>query len=204
MPIRIKFSNDLNIFGSSRGAGSFVSTPPSGGGSGFPPYGTVLDSGTDTLTLEYIYGNYPNSSGTFNWGVNNWVTIADGEGGSITGSTGVTDNYELNYVISDIESQVETRIIYLGNGNWAEYQRNGIPTGDTYTTTIFQDINDYTYGIFISGVDFGSMLETVYHDGFGGTYSTYDYNWYMSGTWLAGAGEYGSYYSDGYGGWYLA
>lgn len=42
MAVRLKFGNDLNISGSSRGASGSVFAPPSGGGGGFPAYGTVL------------------------------------------------------------------------------------------------------------------------------------------------------------------
>jgi hypothetical protein len=51
MPIRLKFGNDLNIFGNSRGAGNFISSPVAGGG--YPAYGTYIRTDSQINRVGY-------------------------------------------------------------------------------------------------------------------------------------------------------
>jgi len=81
MAVRLKFANDLNIFGGSRGAGGFLSTPVLIGG-GYPAYGTVLSTayGVDYEIGAEIFS--PMASAYFFTQICNVNTLADGVGGT--------------------------------------------------------------------------------------------------------------------------
>ena len=81
MAVRLKFGNDLNIFGGSRGAGGFLSTPVSAGG-GYPAYGTVLSTanGVDYETGATVFSSILDDS-VYNQ-ICDVETKADGVGGS--------------------------------------------------------------------------------------------------------------------------
>jgi len=81
MAVRLKFANDLNIFGSSRGAGGFLSTPALIGG-GYPAYGTLLSTAYG-VNYEVGAGLYSSILASFVWTQTCDVdTEADGVGGS--------------------------------------------------------------------------------------------------------------------------
>lgn len=179
MAVRLKFGNDLNIFGGSRGAGGFLSTPVFDGG--YPAYGTILSTGTEPMTSSFTYAASPYTAGAFEWGNFPSYTRADGAGGSYldfsTGFANGTETAVYNQVMNDDALQTTSRIIYQGGygwtspaaGTWVEYPRYGVYAGTYYT---IEYVNGATvYSIYNATPVLNQNCDVDYYaDGLGGTY----------------------------------
>jgi hypothetical protein len=199
--------------GSSRnGFGNIVSFPSVP--AGFPPYGTLISTGTEPVTLNFTYAEAPNTTGSFIWGSFPYYTRADGAGGTYldfsTGYSLGTETATFNQVVDDAEGQINTRIIYKGGfgftdplaGTFSECFRLDYATGNTGNGYVTVDINgtSYTTGTY-NTVERGNGFCGVTNE------YTYDYSSYPYGTFLVtvyddGIGYYYDYYCDGAGGVY--
>ena len=198
--------------GTSRnGFGTIVSFPSA---PSFPAYGTILSTGSESVTSSFTYAESPYTTGSFTWGSFPSYTRADGVGGSYldstTGYSLGTEAIAYNVSVNDNVNQVNTRIIYKGGsgfteasaGTWSECLRSGVATGnsDNGSVTVTINGNGYQTGSY-SSVEYGNGVCGVYNT------TTYDYSSYPYGTHLttwydnAASTTYDSY-ADGAGGYY--
>lgn len=162
---------------------------------GFPPYGTIVGTSTQSTYLSWYWSSYPSYVNQFEWGTHQYDIIADGNGGVFAGSDyNFVDTTAYNTVIKeDLDYSQFTRIIYKGNGSWSECNKVA-STGNSGTGTLYININGNDY-------DGGSYYYTEYYDGFCGTYNDQTNYWYPYGTPIFGDGTY-NYFCDGSGGYY--
>ena len=204
--IGISSGNSRNGFGN---IVSFPSVP-----AGFPPYGTILSTGSEPVTSSFTYGESPYTTGSFTWGSFPAYTRADGSGGSYldlaTGYSLGTETIAYNTSVNDDVNQVNTRIIYKGGygfteasaGTWSECLRYGVATGNFSSGNVTANIEgtDYATGYYTT-YEYGNGTCGVYTD------TTYDYSSYTYGTyfltlWDNAAQLNYDYYYDGAGGYY--
>lgn len=208
MPIRLKFGNDLNISGSSRGAGNSISQPAGGGG--FPPYGTVLSTGY----ANYEIGGtaYSNILATFVYTQYCTVnTVADGVGGSfIDWSSATSINYkpygESIAVAASSPMDWGSLEVPTGSGNFCHnYYTDGYEEVHGGTGTIVSIPNGYShwfaYGYVYVGYNTDNQTEvpsgsSQYFPN--GMYEQHNYIADGSGGYTdVYVGTYGSFYSNG-------
>jgi hypothetical protein len=177
------------------GFGAIVANPAAP--TGFPPYGTILSTSTQSTYLYWHWESAPSGSNEFEWGTHQYDVIADGNGGVFAGSDyNFVDTTTYNTVIrEDLDYSQYTRIIYKGGGSWSECMKVAA-TGNTSAGTLYININgnDYTAG---------SCSYTEYYDGVCGTYNDQSNYWYSYGTYLTGPVDGYTYYCDGNGGYYM-
>jgi len=203
--------------GSSRnGFGNIVSFPsvaPS-----FPPYGTLISTGTEPVTLNFTYAEDPYTTGSFQWGSFPYYTRADGAGGTYldfsTGYSLGTETATFNQVVDDTVAQTNYRIIYKGGsgftdplaGTWSECLRMDYTTGNTGSGDTYVNINSTNYisGSYTSveraNGTCGVVNEYSYSYTSYGTFIFDEYSYYDSGNMVD---VYAYYYHDGAGGYYV-
>jgi hypothetical protein len=194
-----------------------VSLAPSGGG--FPPYGTILSTGTEYLTLNWAYTDPMSGTGNFNWGSYPYYTKADGAGGYFLDFTsGLVYAVEIATTNQVIEgtNDASFRILYKGGlgvndpsaGTWSECLRTDYLTGNSGSGNAYVDVLD-NYGAVVGTYQVGTYTYLERGNGTCGTYNdyTYDYSSYPYGTYLTSFYDsaYGATfeaYTDGAGGYY--
>jgi len=210
MAVRLKFANDLNIFGSSRGAGGFLSTPVLIGG-GYPAYGTVLSTG---YGVDYEIGATVYSSilavsvFTYTCDVD---TKADGVGGSFIDWANAVNTYPKNNGTliatssDDIDGNPQqvpsSSGNYYNSGSYSD--RNEVHNGtggiDTVGVGTFTYFTDGTY-ITGNGSDpNNTQVPATYYSSyyFNGTGTNHNWVWNGTGGYRNEDSNYGSYYSNG-------
>lgn len=185
-----------SIIGDGFGTGSFVFGEVATGSGGFPPFGTILGSGQEPLTLYWYYASDTSNDGNFQYGYANYNIVADGVGGSFIsyGSNVLTATY--NEVIDDDPAVTLTRIIYKGDGLWSECNRAGNVGGTENSGTAYVYISEPA-----SDYPVGSWTSILVNDGVCGTSTQYTYSYDPYGTFITSYGDY-NYYSDGVGSYY--
>ena len=208
MAVRLKFANDLNIFGGSRGAGGFLSTPALIGG-GYPAYGTVLstDYGVDYEIGTNAYSNFlAQFVHTQTCDVN---TKADGSGGSFV-DWGNAANIQYKPVGTFIATSTEDfpdvpvevpsgSITYHTSGVWTE--RNEVHDGNGGINTVGTGtFSLYTAGLLIYTHSVNNTEEVPSgsaHLEDDGKTDNYEYRW-------DGTGGYNDVYINTTGSYYTA
>jgi hypothetical protein len=173
---------------------------PSGIPSGNPPYGTIIGSGSEGNQLYWEYaGGTPN--GYFVYGTVPYLIKADGNGGSFLEFGTSTETATFNQVIdnSTLGTGGMSRIIYKGGGLYSECNIQDPIGGTQNSGTLYIDID--SDGYLISGVTAGYWESQDWHDGFCGTTTVTNNDWFDNGTFIYTYGSY-NYYSDGVGGYY--
>lgn len=206
MAIRLKFGNDLNISGSSRGAGSFISTPPVG--NACPPAGY---SGTTLYGVEYpvaqggAYFNNPINGGAELSQICDVPVNNDGSCGTYNNWASVANiaykAYGTQFYVYDVNqpTAVSTAEVPSGSGNFVpdgyvdiSYNHDG--AGSYYTEEVnFNYFNNYDW----TGVNQNEEAEVPSG---GDAYQTGRYQQYLwdgsGGFWLDST-YYGSYHPSG-------
>jgi hypothetical protein len=187
--------------GTSRnGFGTIVSFP-SGIPSGNPPYGTIIGSGSEGNQLYWEYaGGTPN--GYFVYATVPYLIKADGNGGSFLEYGASTETATFNEVIDDstLGTSGMTRIIYKGDGLYSECQIYEPIGGTQNGGTLYIDI-EYESGYFYYSITAGYWYSQDFSDGFCGTTTVTDNDWFDYGIEIYNSGGV-YYYSDGIGGYY--
>jgi hypothetical protein len=198
------------------GFGSIVSNPATGGG-GNPPYGTILSTFTEYLTVGFTYAEFPNTTGSFNWASFPAYNRADGAGGSyLDFETGTrTEIATYNQVMDDTVAQVNYRIIYKGGfgyadpaaGTWSECHRAGA-TGSGFGGDLELYISELS-----TTYKSGDYYTAEMYDGVCGTYNDTTNTYYTYGTAITNVYSYydsenlvdvyAYYWWDGAGGFYV-
>jgi hypothetical protein len=167
-------------------------TPPPPPPPDYPPQGTVLDSGSNPITVN---------AGCGDWtvGTSSWATIADGNGGSNT--TGGNSYVSYGTYLGNCNDYN-----YYADGNVSYYQGEYTGGGGniypSYGTVLGSDSSNITVNVGCGDWVVGSNSWTNYADGNGGSYQGNQSTSYVSsGTYLGNCNEQ-SYYSDGTGGYY--
>jgi hypothetical protein len=203
---------------SHNGFGSIVSNPATGGG-GNPPYGTILSTGSESMTSNFTYAEDPYSSGSFQWGSFPYYTRADGAGGTYldftTGYSLGTETATFNQVMDNTVAQTNYRIIYKGGsgftnplaGTWSECHRTGA-TGSGFGGDLELYISELS-----TTYKTGDYYTAEMYDGVCGTYNNTTNTYYTYGTTITSVyayydsenmvDVYAYYYHDGAGGYYV-
>ncbi|MGI9143197.1 MAG: hypothetical protein ACR2IJ_08400 [Fluviibacter sp.] len=208
-----------SIVGDGFGVGSFHLSEVASEPAGFPPYGTILSTGTEYLTLNWAYTDTSSGSGNFNWGSYPYYTKADGMGGYFldftSGMIYAVETASTNEVIEGT-NDASYRIIYKGGygvsdplaGTWNECLRTDYLTGNSGSGTVYIDVLD-NFGSVLGTYTIGSYSYLERGNGTCGTYNdyTYDYSSYPYGTYLtswfdSSSGSTYEAYTDGAGGYY--
>lgn len=167
-------------------------TPPPPPPPDYPPQGTVLDSGSNPITVN---------AGCGDWtvGTSSWATIADGNGGSnTTGGNSYVSHGTLLGNCNDYNYYAD------GNGNYYQGEYTGGGGGNSYPsfgTEIGTYSNDITVNVGCGDWVVGTDSGTTYADGNGGSYNSGSTSYVSSGTYIGNCSEQ-NYYSDGMGGYY--
>lgn len=160
-----------------------------------PPYGTVLDSGSNPITAN---------AGCGDWivGTSSWATYADGNGGSW--STGGNSYVSYGTYLGNCNDYN-----YYADGNGSYYQGEYTGAGESgggsgypsYGTEIGTYSNNITVNVGCGDWVVGTDSGTTYADGMGGSYNSGSTSYVPSGTYIGNCNEQ-NYYSDGMGGYY--
>jgi len=204
MAVRLKFANDLNIFGSSRGAGGFLSTPVLIGG-GYPAYGTVLST---AYGVDYEDGSSQVYSGILaSWFYSKTCDVdtkADGSGGSFV-DFGSASNIQFKangtFVATSSEDIAgNAQEVPFGSSNYynsgSYSDRNEVHNGSGNIDTV----GTGTFTLFLNGtvIVFAYNEETYVPSPNGTAYANGQYsNYVWDGNGGYGTAGDGSYYSNG-------
>jgi hypothetical protein len=167
-------------------------TPPPPPPPDYPPQGTVLDSGSNPITVN---------AGCGDWtvGTSSWATIADGNGGSNT--TGGNSYVSYGTLLGNCN---DYNYYADGNGNYYQGEYTGGGGGNyypSYGTEIGTYSNNITVNVGCGDWVVGTDSGTTYADGNGGSYNSGSTSYVSSGTYIGNCSEQ-NYYSDGMGGYY--
>jgi hypothetical protein len=174
---------------------------PSGIPSGNPPYGTIIGNGTEGLYLSWEYaGGTPN--GSFQYGTVPYLIKADGNGGSFNEYGTSTETATFNQVIdnSTLGTGGMSRIIYKGDGLYSECNIQD-PIGGTQNSGTLKLNIEYESGYFYYDITVGYWESQDWHDGFCGTTTITNNDWFDYGTQIY-EDSLAYYYSDGVGSYY--
>lgn len=169
----------LNFY--SNGSGGYYTQPKN------PPEGT--DLGYDIS--EPVYSN------GFQVGTTTSPAIADGNGGAVAGSGGITSYLPYGTQVGSMDGYN-----YYSNGEGQTYSEPSGPSYPPAGTFIETVSGNYTYNAGCGDWSIGSYSYEVFADGNGGTYTGNQSDGYTGyGTYLGNCNGY-DYYTDGSGGTY--
>ena len=155
--------------------------------------GSYSSANTISINLDGYSQNYPN-------GTSNYNIVTDGYGGLY----GVWSSSSYPSAGTIFVTSGSYTYSADGNGSYVSNIAMGTPTGAGGGGTNYIEISGTYY-------ENGTYNSTQYHNGLGGTYSTTTYYYkphgetiatYWNGTDEYGNDTYGTYYSDGTGGYY--